>query len=227
MGRRVNKILRSTGIAVTAFLSIGANANWNTEVERTDRGTIVGNPEVKTVLTEFLSYSCPACAMFTYQGEGALQLAFIGQGKLRFEIRPIIRNEADLVATMLVQCGDNARFSQNHTMFMLSQPDWLPKFTQGTPAQKAVWNNGDNAAGRRSIATALGFYPMIESRGYSRTEADRCLADEGQAERLRGNTDADFEEFGIPGTPSFAIDGEVLENVHSWQSLVPHIGKRF
>ena len=223
----MTRIVRTAALVFAAVFSISANGNWNTTVERTDRGTVIGNPEAETVLTEFLSYSCPACAMFTYQGEGALQIAFIGPGNLRFELRPIIRNEVDLVATMLVQCGDTKNFAQNHTMFLLKQNDWLPKYAQATPAQKAVWHNGGTAAGRRSIATTLGFYPMMETRVYERTEADRCLADNAEANRLLGNTTADFAEFGIPGTPSFAIDGEVLEDVHSWKALVPHSGNRF
>ncbi len=227
----MKKFVRAAGLAIVAFVSAGAgiaaNGNWNTQVEKTERGHLIGNPEAEATLTEFLSYSCPACAMFTYQGEGALQLAFIGPGKWRFEIRPIIRNEADLVATMLVQCGDTDKFSQNHTMFLLRQNDWLPRFSQATAGQRTLWAEGKTAAGRRSIASALGFYQMMETRGYARTDADRCLADQNVANRLVANTKADFDEYGIPGTPSFAIDGEVLEHVHSWQALVPHIGKRF
>ena len=213
-------------MAFAALFSIGANGNWNTSVEQTERAHVVGNPEAKVTLTEFVSYTCPHCATFAVQGEAPLQLVYIGPGKLKLEVRSIIRNVVDMTATMLVQCGSEDKFLRNHTMFMLRQEQWLGKARNATQAQAALWTRGD-AAGRRAMASSLGFYEMMETRGYGRIELDACLADNAKAAQLQANTKADFADFGIRGTPSFAIDGTTLENVHSWQALGPALGERF
>jgi hypothetical protein len=31
----------------------------------------------------------------------------------------------------------------------------------------------------------------------------------------------------VPGTPSFVLDGKLLENVHSWQALYPVLNAKF
>nr|WP_268893584.1 thioredoxin domain-containing protein [Pontixanthobacter luteolus] len=209
-------------MVVAAFLSVGANGNWNTNVVETDRGYEIGNPDADVHLIEFVSYTCPHCADFTIQGEAPLQLAYIGPGKMKFEVRSFIRNDVDLAATMLVQCGDNSKFLQNHTMFMTKQGTWLGEARKASDAQLAQWLNG-SASGRQSMASALGFYKMMETRGYGRPELDKCLSDQALADRLSSNTQKDMTDFGVRGTPSFVVNGALLENVHGWQPLEQHL----
>ncbi len=206
---------------------MGANGIWNNQVTAGDRGYEIGNPEAEVTLTEFVSYTCPHCATFAIQGEAPLQIAYIGTGKLKLDVRSIIRNDLDLAVTMLAQCGDPAKFMRNHTYFMTSQKTWLPKAQNATRAQVMRWTTGNGSVARRAIATDLGFYQMMETRGYSRINVDKCLGDNAKANDLRANTKADFEEFGIRGTPSFAINGETLENVHSWRALEQQLNTLF
>lgn len=218
----MKKIVRTVGLALAAFVTIGANGNWNTHVDKTDRGYELGNPDAKVHLTEFVSYTCPHCADFAVQGEAPLQLAYIGPGKMKFEIRSFIRNELDVAVTMLVQCGSKKKFLQNHTMFMTKQKVWLDEARKASSAQLNVWLRGDTA-GRQSVSSALGFYDMMETRGYRRTKIDKCLADTSLADRLRANTQADAAEYGVPGTPSFAVNGVLLAEIHNWALLEQHL----
>jgi 2-hydroxychromene-2-carboxylate isomerase len=82
-------------------------------------------------------------------------------------------------------------------------------------------------AGRRSIASDFGFYQIMERRGYSRTQVDRCLADETVARKLAEASDKDWKLPGIAGTPSFAIDGNILTGTASWSTLSPQLAARF
>ena len=218
----MKQFVRAAGLMVAAFLSVGANGNWNTNVVETDRGYEIGNPDAEVHLIEFVSYTCPHCADFTVQGEAPLQLAYIGPGKMKFEVRSFIRNDVDLAASMLVQCGDNSKFLQNHTMFMTKQSTWLGEARKASDAQLAQWLNG-SASGRQSMASALGFYEMMEARGYGRPELDKCLSDQALADRLSSNTQKDMTDFGVRGTPSFVVNGKLLENVHGWQPLEQHL----
>ena len=223
---QINKLAKTSIATLAAVFAIAANSNWNTNIVKTDRAYQVGNEDAEVTLTEFVSYTCPHCAIFAKQGEAPLQLAYIGPGKLKLEVRSIIRNNVDIAATLLVQCGNDDKFLQNHTMFMARQDTWLEIARNATAAQQNSWST-NTAAARRGIASSLGFYQMMETRGYARADADRCLNDQAKVATLIDNTDADYAEFGIRGTPSFAVDGERLEGVHAWQTLEPALNSRF
>lgn len=226
----IASIARAAALAAAALLSIGATApaakpsggNWLTTVAATDGGHRIGNPAAKVKLSEFISYTCPHCAAFAKEGEGPLQLAYIGTGKLSLEVRHLIRDPIDLTAAMLTNCGPATKFLQNHAAFMLGQDKWIAPLASVTDAQKQRWT-APGAAGRRAIASDFGFYAIMERRGYSRVEADRCLADETMARTLAENSAADWKRPGITGTPSFAINGTVMPGTHTWSALEPQL----
>lgn len=222
---KLHRFLAGLGLALFASMTVAKSTNWNTTVEVTPRAHIIGNPKADKTLIEFVSYTCPHCGDFATQGEAPLQYVFIGPGKLKLEVRSVIRNVVDLTATMLVQCGDTSKFQQNHTMFMTRQNIWLEKARKSTRAQQASWFGPDKLASRQSMSQQLGFYDMMETRGYTRPELDRCLADQARADALEANTIADAEEFGVTGTPSFALGGKLLPQVHSWQALEAVLAK--
>ncbi len=214
-------------LALIAMVAPANTSNWNTNVVVTDGGHQFGNPDAKLHLVEFVSYTCPHCAHFSKDGDGALQLAYVGPGKITREIRHVVRDPVDLTAAMLSNCGAPAKFLQNHNAFMLSQDKWLPLISSASPAQIARWTTGDYAARRRSIASDFGFYAIMERRGYRRTDVDRCLADDKKATQLTENTQKNFDKYNISGTPSFAINGVTLAGTHAWSVLEPQLKARF
>ncbi|WP_374405034.1 thioredoxin domain-containing protein [Pelagerythrobacter sp.] len=215
------------GLLAAAMVFAPANAgNWNTSVVEADGAHRIGNPEAKVELIAFVSYTCPHCAHFTTEGEAPLQLGYIGSGKVELEIRSMLRNSADLVATMLVGCGPPAKFLRNHTLFMNAQDEWLPRYAGATAAQRARWQSGSQPARRRAIAADLGFYKLMESRGYARTEIDRCLASDAAARALAESSQAATAKYNIEGTPSFVLDGITLAGTHDWKMLAPQLDAR-
>jgi protein-disulfide isomerase len=47
------------------------------------------------------------------------------------------------------------------------------------------------------------------------------------AQKIIDNDTADRLEFNIEGTPSFALDGKLLTDVHNWTALYPVLSARF
>ena len=68
---------------------------------------------------------------------------------------------------------------------------------------------------------------MMESRGYGRTQADRCLASDAEAKALTASTEAASEKYHVHGTPSFVLDGITLAGTHDWSMLAPQLDARF
>lgn len=210
----------------TAFPELMANQDWSGNVERTERGHRIGNPEAEAELIEFLSYTCGHCADFAQQSGPTLDLVGIGPGKISVEVRPAIRNELDLTLSLLAQCGDPSQFKKRHRMLLYSQSDWLAEARRAPQGQKAIWMRG-GAAGRLNAARALDLDDLMVANGLTLPQVNACLQDEAAAETIRANARADREDFAIEGTPTLALDGEKLENVHSWPALAQVLLDRF
>ena len=228
---RGRKLAARIGSALAALALVGTGAvalaqNWGATIVESDNGHRIGNPKAKTKLVEFMSYTCSHCATFAREGDGAIKLTLVPTGRFSYEIRHLIRDPIDLTATLLTHCGDPKKFAGNHNAIMLSQDAWFEKGRKTTRAQQARWQFGSNGARRQAIASDLGFYELMENRGYSRAELDRCLTDEAKANALAEASQADVEKYGLQGTPSFVMNGTLLDGVHNWAALRPMLDKR-
>lgn len=210
----------------SAFEDNSRRASWHAEVERTERGFRIGDPDAEAALIEFISYTCTHCATFAREGEGALDIALLSPGHMSLEVRPVIRNGIDLAVSLLVQCGGADGFKDRHRMFLARQDTWMARARSAPQAQQEIWARG-TAEARLNAARALDLDDMLAARGTSMADINACLADNQAALALIRNGDADREEFKIPGTPSFALDGELLTDVHDWAALYPVLAERF
>lgn len=221
---KLGTMLKAAALALAALPLSGAagqqgGGNWLVTVAATDGGHRIGNPNAKVKLTEFVSYTCPHCAQFTRESEGVLKIGYIQPGNVSVEVRHLIRDPVDLTVAMLVNCGPADKFPGNHDAFMLGQDEWIAPLAKMTAAQRQRWTTGDGPSRRRAIASDFHFYEIMARRGYSRAEADRCLADEAAARKLAENSAKDWELPGISGTPSFAINGVIMPGTHVWSAL--------
>lgn len=214
-------ILKVAALVVAALMLSGqSNRNWPTVVAETaEGGHRIGNPEAKVRLVEYVSYTCPHCAAFTREADDRLKLAYVTPGQLSIEIRHLIRDPVDLTVVMLANCGPAEKFPLNHAMFMHQQSRWIGPLGNATAAQRARWTSGDGPSRRRAIANDFGFYRMMEQRGYTRTELDRCLADDAAARQFAERSQRDWDRPGIDSTPSFSINGIVMPGTHTWAEL--------
>jgi protein-disulfide isomerase len=193
---------------------------------RTPRGHRIGKPEADAELIEFISYTCSHCADFARRADGTLDVVAIGPGRIAVEVRPVIRNYLDLVVTMLVQCGDTQEFKDRHRMFLYSQDEWLTEAINAPQSQQAIWARAD-ANARLSAARALDLDDKLTERGMTLPQVNACLTDEALASTILANDRADRAEFGITGTPTFALDGKVLTEAHDWPTLASALQQRF
>ena len=197
--------------------------NWGSMLAETDGGHLFGNPDADRKLIEFMSYTCSHCATFARNGEGAIKVAYVPSGRISYEIRHLIRDPVDLSAALLTHCGDASKFGGNHEAIMYRYDEWIEKARKTTQAQRSRWQFGSLSARFQAIASDLDFYDIMKTRGYERAEIDQCLTDEAKASALADRSAADAERYGITGTPSFVLDGELLEGTHDWSALEPQL----
>lgn len=215
--------------AASLALTVGAKeapapakrGNWVATVAPNEGGHVLGNPAAKVKLIEFMSYTCSHCEVFAREGDGVLKMVYVPTGKVSYEIRHLVRDPIDLTATLLTHCGEPKKFTLNHQAMMAAQPIWMEKARRTTQAQQSRWQFGTAAARFQAIASDLDFYDVMEARGYTRPQLDACLADEAQASAIATQSRADVTRYGLQGTPSFVLDGTLLDGTHNWTALRP------
>jgi protein-disulfide isomerase len=219
--------VRRAAAAAQGAPASGPTENWNAVITRTEHDSyVLGNPRAKVKLVAFISYTCPHCAAFEAESEGPLRLSFIAGGQGSLEVRSFVRDGVDLTVAMLTHCGPQSKFFLNHSAFLGSQSSWIAPAVAPSPMQKQRWYSGALATRLRYIATDFHFYQIMETRGYSRAEVDKCLADTALAKRLADGTDKAQKDYAIQGTPSFLIDNILLSGTYSWDVLRPQIEAR-
>ena len=198
-------------------------ANWVMTVRKTPEASyVMGNPAAPVKLVEYISYTCSHCAHFEVEAADQIKLGMVAQGKGSVEVRSFLRNPVDITASLLAQCGTPDRFFGNHNALLRSQDKWLSRAQTASPAQQQRWMSGPFAGRMRAIATDLGLYDVMATRGLNRQAADRCLANEPLAQLLATGTN-EAAKLNVRGTPSFMINGKLQDNVHDWASLRPRL----
>ncbi|RJY08036.1 DsbA family protein [Aurantiacibacter aquimixticola] len=210
-------------LAAIAMPAIPAAAqNWNATFSATDGGGHrVGNPDADTQLIVFSSYTCPHCATFERDSEAELRYFLVHEGRAALEMRHMIRNIVDVAAALATECGPEDKFFANHRTMLASQEDWLARGRDVSPQRQQRWNGGDFGQRMRAIAGDLGWYDIMERRGYLRSELDACLSDRAAADAIVAASQAGAAQYNVPGTPSFVLNGQLIDGVHNWLALRP------
>ena len=192
---------------------------WDRTVTLTADGfPVLGNPAARVKLVEFISYTCPHCADFNAESHDQLRGDMVRKGSVSVELRPYIRNEVDLLPSLLALCGTKDKFFGNNDALLAAQKVWFKE--PADPGYKARWQaaEGDKVAQRKVVAKDLGLYTLLQARGYSVAAIDGCLADQKLADRLIQHTNMASTKLGVVGTPSFLINGN-LQTVYGWPEL--------
>jgi protein-disulfide isomerase len=215
----MNKLAWAAVLLAAVPSAIAAAAhNWLATTAVTPAGHRLGNPAAPTKLIEFVSYTCPHCGHFFKEADGAIKIAYVQPGKISVEIHHVIRDPIDLAAVVLANCGDPKKFFGNHDMFFAQQDKWLAKMDDMSAAQEKRWFSGPLPQRMRAVASDFGFYDMMETRGYSRSQTDACLGNAKRIETLFDRAKADNDKYNVHSTPSFVVNGKTLD-IHTWDEL--------
>ncbi len=215
----MRKYLLAAVLVALAPLAAVSAQNWLGTYAVTAAGHRMGNPDAPAKLVEFVSYTCPHCGEFFKEADAPIKLSLVQTGKASVEVRNVIRDPVDLAAAVLVNCGDPSKFWGNHDMFFARQDKWTTAWQLTLPSQRQRWQSGALGARMRAIASDLDFYGMMETRGYSRAQVDRCLSDETAIKALADKADAAAQADGVNSTPNFLLNGKLLKGVYTWDQL--------
>ena len=211
--------------ALTALApAYAAGKDWNQTFAQTeDGGHWVGNPQAPVQLREFVSYTCIHCAHYSQESDGPMRLEYIRDGKVRMEIRHLIRDPIDMTIALLTNCGDAKKFVGNHRAYFARYDQYMDKAKAASEDQIKGWNAAPLNQKFKLIASDLNLYSTMEKRGVARPALDKCLSNEAKMRTLAQQSTTGANKYGIKGTPSFVLNGVLLDDAHSWDALKPEL----
>lgn len=208
------------------FVALSAAAppkiDWTRKVTMTPTGAFVmGNPAARVKLVEYVSYTCPHCAHYVAESKEAMRQQFIAKGGTSIELRHAVRDRLDFIATLLARCGGAARFFGTSEAIFAAQNDWIDKGASYEQANGEKLNAMPRDEGLKLEARASGLAAIVEARGVTPAQIDKCLTDAAQQKLIGDMTDQAWNGARIPGTPAFAINGTIVADAASWAALKP------
>jgi len=215
-------------VAVAEAVQPPANGDWSTVVAQTAQGGFrMGNPEAKVQLVEFGSMTCPHCAEFDEEAIDPLIQKYVKNGQVAFEFRNFVRDPFDIAASLIARCNGSKSFFPLTSALFEEQRDWIAKLQALPQAQLEGFANLPPERQFVEIAKAAGLQQWAAMRGVPTAKSTQCLTDQNSVNQLvQMNSDTTTQYPEMTGTPSFLINGELVEirpGATVWQQLETRI----
>jgi protein-disulfide isomerase len=199
--------------------------DWTQVVSATpEGGFVMGNPNAKVKLVEYLSLTCPHCKEFVEKGFPKLRDEYVKKGTVSIESRNYVRDFVDMTATLVSRCGGPEPYFPMTEQVFAQQNQIFEKLQAVPPAEQQRLQGLSPADQFKAVASLIGIDQFAKQRGITQAKLDACLSDKAAVDKLvdmqqKANT------MQIPGTPAFFLNGEMLQNVGTWEQLEPELKK--
>lgn len=202
-----------------AAVAAPAGTKWSETIATTPDGHFVmGNPNAKVKLIEYGSYTCSHCRDFAHESAEELR-QIVDSGKMSFEFRNYVRDPIDISTALLARCGGKDIFYPLSEQFFANQNAMFEKAQSlGDEKYKALMS-APPAQRFGQLAAAVGLVDFAKQRGIAEDQAKQCLADTAAAEKLAKGVEDANQQYKIEGTPTFILNGVMVENTAAWPAL--------
>mgnify|MGYP001483222718 FL=1 len=172
------------------FISCINPSYSNSALDINENDFVIGDENAPVTIIEYASLSCSHCASFHNDTLEPLKKEYIDTGKVRFVFRDFPFNYPALLGSMVLRCIPNdVRYEYMNALFQL---------------QKS-WVNKENAK------TTQELYKIMQSGGMTKSEFDECISNTNIENEILQGLIAAQNEFKIQSTPSFIINGKLIE----------------
>lgn len=193
--------------------------DWTQVVSQTaEGGFLMGNPKARVLLVEYASFTCGHCAAFHQEAVPQLKAAYVAKGLVRFELRSLARDAADLAGAVLARCRTPALAFAFSGRLFASQEQWLKPFTQLTEADRATILAQPEDSQLLTYARLGKLDALAISEGFTTTQFEACMTDRSHEDalaRVQQRAQAD----GVKVTPALLVNGALDDSIHDWPTL--------
>lgn len=213
----------AAGAATSPAATTGAGAattqDWTKTMTATaDGGFLMGNPNAKVKILEFASLSCSHCADF-HEASKIPLANYIRTGDVSLELRTfLLGGPLDPPVSLAVRCQGAAPFFRLVDDVFRTQKTWM-QTAFDNQARFAELQGQPQADQLLGILRIAGLDSFFAARGMPAAKLKQCLADTKQIDLLGKIRNDAVNQYGLTGTPTFAINGETQEGVGTWAAL--------
>lgn len=161
---------------------------------------VLGSADAKVTVIEYASPTCPHCAQFHNNVYPQFKTDYIDTGKVKFILRPFVRNVLDAVVFLLAEAAGDEQYHQVIATYFRTQEQWG---TSETPRDALL-----------AIAKQLGFTDESFEAALTNQELFDAM------EKMREQA---LDEFKLEGTPTFYINGKQLTGDKTLEQLKAEI----
>ncbi|MCR5877420.1 DsbA family protein [Phenylobacterium sp. J367] len=165
----------------------------------------IGDPKAPVHIVEYLSLTCPHCAHFNEESFPALKAKYIDTGQVRYTIRELLTQPAQVAAAGFIMARCNA-----------APPQRYFKVVDEVLRSQKRWQGG-------SIKPI--FVEIAKANGMTEAQFEACLTDEKAQADLQARIEYAVNTDKVSGTPTFFVNGVKVEDVHSLAELEPAIAR--
>lgn len=161
---------------------------------------VLGPADAKVAVIEYISPTCPHCATFSNDVYPQFKTDYIDTGKVKFILRPFLRNVLDAVVFMLAEAAGDDQYHAVIETYFKTQAQWS---ASETPRDAIL-----------EIAKQLGFTDQTFEAALTNQELFAAM------ETMRQQA---LDEFKMEGTPTFYINGKQLTGGKTLEQLKAEI----
>ena len=186
--------------------------DWSeTVTETAEGGFLMGNPDAPVKLVEFGSLTCSHCREFDEAAMGPLVDTYVKSGRVSFEFRNFVREGLDLTMSVIARCGGAPSFFGLTRQMYADQPKFFETLQSADQSQLQALDALPGAQKMPRFAELAGLKQWAAMRGVPSAKLDQCLADQGIVDKLVQMQSDASSSYEIQGTPSFLLNGELVE----------------
>ena len=186
------------------LLSISSFALSKTLLNISEDDFIIGNDDAPITIIEYASMSCSHCADFHINTLPKLIENYVDTGKIKIIFRDFPFNYPALLGSMMVRCiPENVRYEYTQALYQL----------------QSKWVNKENSK------TTQELYKIMQSGGMTKEEFNSCIKNTDLENNILQSLMDAQKEFNIKSTPSFLINGLLVEGNKSFNHFREIIDK--
>lgn len=189
--------------------------DWSQVATRLPSGAfLLGNPDARVHLVEYLSLTCPHCAHVEAEAIPPFTAKYLRPGLVSYEVRHALRDGFDYAGSMLARCNGPQAFFNTLPKVFAQQAGWF--------ARAQAWSKIESAEGQApdqllpKLAHGAGFDAVF---GMTQDKIDSCLANKTEQDLLSAQANEAWRKPGFQGTPTFMINDVLQSNIMDWHSL--------
>tara|TARA_Y100000748_G_scaffold171611_1_gene143773 strand:+ start:175 stop:792 length:618 start_codon:yes stop_codon:yes gene_type:complete len=180
-------------------------ANEKSALEISEDEFVIGDKDAPITIIEYASMSCSHCASFHNNTLPDIKKEYIDTGKVRMVFRDYPFNYPALLGSMMMRCIESdVRYDYMNALYQLQN----------------TWVNKDPKISKKEL------YKIMQSGGMTKDEFNECYSNLDNENLILEGVMAAQKDFNIKSTPSFIVNGNLIEgnkNIKEFRQIIDKI----